>query len=36
MIVRENTEYLYRGMEFEFEGGVVALRTITKDAPLRG
>ncbi len=32
VIVRENTECLYRGQEFEFEGGVVALRTITRKA----
>src|SRR6185437_11358210 len=35
VIVRENTECLYRGMEFEFEGGVVALRTITRNASER-
>ena len=35
VIVRENTECLYRGMEFEFEGGVVALRTITRKASSR-
>ena len=35
VIVRENTECLYRGMEFEFEGGVVALRTITRKASER-
>jgi 3-isopropylmalate dehydrogenase len=35
VIVRENTECLYRGMEFEFEGGVVALRTITRHASER-
>ncbi|MGA2199543.1 MAG: isocitrate/isopropylmalate dehydrogenase family protein [Nitrososphaerales archaeon] len=35
VIVRENTECLYRGMEFEFEGGVVALRTITRKASTR-
>jgi 3-isopropylmalate dehydrogenase len=35
VIVRENTECLYRGMEFEFEGGVVALRTITREASAR-
>lgn len=35
VIVRENTECLYRGMEFEFEGGVVALRTITRSASER-
>jgi 3-isopropylmalate dehydrogenase len=35
VIVRENTEDLYRGMEFEFEGGVVALRTITRRASER-
>jgi 3-isopropylmalate dehydrogenase len=35
VIVRENTEDLYRGMEFEFEGGIVALRTITRRASAR-
>jgi 3-isopropylmalate dehydrogenase len=35
VIVRENTECLYRGMEFEIEGGVVALRTITRVASAR-
>jgi len=35
VIVRENTEDLYRGMEFEFDGGVVALRTITRVASER-
>ncbi len=35
VIVRENTEDLYKGQEFEFEGGVVALRTITKFASER-
>lgn len=35
VIVRENTEDLYRGMEFEFEGGVVALRTTTRSASER-
>lgn len=35
IIVRENTECLYRGMEFEFDGGVVALRTITRRASAR-
>ena len=35
VIVRENTECLYRGLEFEFEGGVVALRTITRKASER-
>jgi 3-isopropylmalate dehydrogenase len=35
VIVRENTECLYGGMEFEFEGGVVALRTITRRASER-
>jgi 3-isopropylmalate dehydrogenase len=35
VIVRENTEDLYRGQEFEFPGGVVALRTITKAASER-
>ena len=32
VIVRENTECLYRGQEFEFDGGVIALRTITRAA----
>ena len=32
LIVRENTEDLYRGHEFEFDGGAVALRLITKNA----
>jgi 3-isopropylmalate dehydrogenase len=32
VIVRENTEDLYIGMEFEFDGGVVALRKITRRA----
>lgn len=32
VIVRENTEDLYRGMEFEFEGGAIALRLITRKA----
>lgn len=32
VIVRENTEDLYIGMEFEFEGGVLALRKITRRA----
>jgi len=35
VIVRENTEDLYKGQEFEFDGGVVALRTITKSASER-
>lgn len=35
VIVRENTEDLYKGQEFEFDGGVVALRTITKKASER-
>jgi 3-isopropylmalate dehydrogenase len=35
VIVRENTECLYKGMEFEFDGGVVALRTITRHASAR-
>jgi 3-isopropylmalate dehydrogenase len=35
VIVRENTEDLYKGQEFEFDGGVVALRTITKAASER-
>jgi 3-isopropylmalate dehydrogenase len=32
VIVRENTEDLYKGQEFEFPGGVTALRTITRRA----
>ena len=32
VIVRENTEDLYKGQEFDFDGGVVALRTITRAA----
>jgi 3-isopropylmalate dehydrogenase len=32
VIVRENTEDLYKGMEFEFDGGVIALKTTTKKA----
>jgi 3-isopropylmalate dehydrogenase len=35
VIVRENTEDLYKGQEFEFNGGVVALRTITTKASER-
>ena len=35
VIVRENTEDLYKGMEFEFEGGAIAIRLITKRASLR-
>jgi len=35
VIVRENTEDLYKGQEFEFDGGVVALRTITEFASQR-
>jgi 3-isopropylmalate dehydrogenase len=35
VIVRENTEDLYKGQEFEFSGGVVALRTITRHASER-
>ena len=35
VIVRENTEDLYKGQEFEFDGGVVALRTITRFASER-
>jgi 3-isopropylmalate dehydrogenase len=35
VIVRENTEDLYKGQEFEFSGGVVALRTITRKASER-
>ena len=32
VIVRENTEDIYKGQEFEFKGGVVALRTVTTRA----
>jgi 3-isopropylmalate dehydrogenase len=35
VIVRENTEDLYRGMEFEVEGGVIALRLTTARAAAR-
>ena len=35
VIVRENTEDLYKGQEFEIDGGVVALRTITRLASER-
>jgi 3-isopropylmalate dehydrogenase len=35
VIVRENTECLYKGMEFEIDGGVIALRTITRRASER-
>ena len=35
VIVRENTEDLYKGQEFEFDGGVVALRTVTRAASER-
>lgn len=35
VIVRENTEDLYKGMEFDFDGGIVALRTITTNASTR-
>jgi 3-isopropylmalate dehydrogenase len=35
VIVRENTEDVYKGQEFEFDGGVVALRTITRFASER-
>ncbi len=35
IVVRENTEDLYRGMEFEFDGGAVALRLITGKATAR-
>jgi 3-isopropylmalate dehydrogenase len=35
VIVRENTEDLYKGQEFEIDGGVVALRTITRFASER-
>ena len=35
VIVRENTEDIYKGQEFEFDGGVTALRTITRFASER-
>ena len=35
VVVRENTEDLYRGVEFEFEGGALALRLITQKATAR-
>jgi len=35
VIVRENTEDLYKGQEFDFPGGVVALRTVTRRASER-
>jgi 3-isopropylmalate dehydrogenase len=35
VIVRENTEDLYKGQEFEFPGGVTGLRTITRLASER-
>jgi 3-isopropylmalate dehydrogenase len=35
VIVRENTEDLYKGMEFEIDGGAVALRLITRRASER-
>jgi 3-isopropylmalate dehydrogenase len=35
VIVRENTEDLYKGMEFEFDGGVIALKTTTRYASAR-
>ena len=35
VIVRENTEDLYKGMEFDFEGGAIAIRLITKRASQR-
>jgi len=35
VIVRENTEDLYKGQEFDFEGGVAAIRTITTRASRR-
>lgn len=35
VIVRENTEDLYKGLEIEFDGGVLALRSITEKASAR-
>jgi 3-isopropylmalate dehydrogenase len=35
VIVRENTEDLYKGQEFDFDGGVAAIRTITRFASER-
>ncbi len=35
VIVRENTEDLYKGMEMEYDGGVLALRSITRKASER-
>lgn len=35
VIVRENTEDLYKGLEFEFDGGAMAIRQITKKASQR-
>ncbi len=35
VIVRENTEDLYRGFEFQLDGTTVALRVVTKKACLR-
>ena len=35
VIVRENTEDLYKGLEIEFDGGVLALRSITAKASER-
>ncbi len=35
VVVRENTEDLYRGAEFEFDGGAIALRLITAKATSR-
>jgi 3-isopropylmalate dehydrogenase len=35
VIVRENTEDLYRGLEFEIPGGVIAMRLITEKASRR-
>ena len=35
VIVRENTEDLYRGTEFDIPGGVVAMRLITENASKR-
>lgn len=32
IIVRENTEDLYKGIEFEIDGGAVAIRVITRNA----
>lgn len=35
VIVRENTEDLYKGLEMEVDGGVIALRSITRKASER-